>query len=104
MKCISVLSKYFPIVTYVSYVMFLFNPAATLLNLSPTVGPKYPNDESTTYDHNDGSLCRRCELMRTVTLSESSICTDPNDGPTKCMIISTHSIGAMPSVLFFIYV
>ncbi len=42
---------------------------ATLLNLPPIVGHKYPNDESTTYDHNDESLCRRCELMRTVTLS-----------------------------------
>ncbi len=58
----------FPIVTYVvSYAVFLFNSAATLLNLPPTMGHKYPNDELTTYDHNDESLCRRCELMRTVT-------------------------------------
>ncbi len=80
MKCISVLSKYFPTVTYVvGYVMFsivtcvvnhatfLFNSTVTFLNLPPTVGPKYPNDESTTCNHNDGSLCRRRELMRTVT-------------------------------------
>ncbi len=51
MGCILVVSKYFPVVTHASYVMFLFNPAATLLNLPPTVGYKYPNDESTTYDH-----------------------------------------------------
>ncbi len=38
MGCISVVSKYFPVVTHASYVMFLFNPAATLLNLPPTVG------------------------------------------------------------------
>ncbi len=80
MKCISVLCKYFPTVTYVvGYVMFsvvtyvvnhaafLFNSTVTFLNLPPTVGPKHPNDESTTCNHNDGSLYRRRELMRTVT-------------------------------------
>ncbi len=80
MKCISVLSKYFPTVTYVvGYVIFsvvmcvvnhatlLFNSTVTFLNLPPTVGPKHPNDESTTCNHNDGSLCRWRELMRTAT-------------------------------------
>ncbi len=82
MKCISVLSKYFPTASYVvGYVMFsvvtcvvnhatfLFNSTVTFLNLPPTVGPKYPNDESTTCNHNDGSLYRRRELMRTVTVT-----------------------------------
>ncbi len=61
----------FPIVTcVVNYAVFLFNSTATLLHLPPTVGYKYPNDESTTHNHNDESLCSRCELMRTVTDSD----------------------------------
>ncbi len=51
----------------VNHATFLFNSTVTFLNLPPTMGPKYPNDESTTCNHNDGSLCRRRELMRTVT-------------------------------------
>ncbi len=63
----SVMSIMLPIVTcIVSYGVFLFNSTAALLNLPPTVGHKYPNGESTTCNHNDESLCRRCELMRTV--------------------------------------
>ncbi len=86
MKCISVLSKYFPTVSYVvGYVMFsvvafvvyhatfLFNSPVTFLNVPPTVGPKHPNDESTTCNHNDGLLCRRRELMRTVTIRQPRI-------------------------------
>ncbi len=89
MKCISVLSKYFPTVTYVvDYVMFsvvtcvvnhatfLFNSIVTFLNLPPTVGPKHSNDESTTCNHNDGSLCRRRELMRTVTTYTNCVNAD----------------------------
>ncbi len=98
MKCISVLFKYFPTVTYVvgyvifsvvtcvvNHATFLFNSTVTFLNLLPTVGPKYPNDESTTCNHNDGSLCRRRELMCTVAREEIEISggfqTDsPRDG------------------------
>ncbi len=71
----------FSVVTcVVNHATFLFNSTVTFLNLPPTMGPKHPNDESTTCNHNDGSLCRRRELMRTVTLSPWALTTPAVDG------------------------